>query len=527
LGERHPSDHQTGLAATHPAASPPGTGMKRVAEQAPIWVIAIMAHLALAAVFAVTYVRIERPSSAEDGFTIGERPKSPVLDDGIVVEIPRDHFRVPTVKDDGRDPAFAVLTERTVWTDVGLSVPDGTDGGRSNAPGPDGIDVLHSSVIGPGEGTPRGGSASRGLFAGPNPRIVRLEQVAAKTKAPPVIKGGLRWLREHQSEDGMWDCDGFHLRCDPKLGAACSGQGSAAYDVGVTGLALLAFLGAGYDGRGSSRNDEALRKGLRWLVASQDAEGCFGPREDSRFTYSHACATIAMCEAATFDRRAAWRRSAQSALRFVERCHNPYKGWRYGVAPGESDASVTGWMLLALKAGKDAGLEVSARAMRDGLAFLDGVTDPADGRTGYLRRGELPVRLPGSTERWPAEESESLTAVALCARIFCGEAPGKDAAALLSKRPPRWDPASGSIDMYYWYYATLAMHQIGGTAWEQWNKSLEKAVVESQVKEGCAEGSWDPSDPWGAEGGRVYSTALMTLCLEVYWRYPLVFGARK
>ena len=25
--------------------------------------------------------------------------------------------------------------------------------------------------------------------------------------------------------------------------------------------------------------------------------------------------------------------------------------------------------------------------------------------------------------------------------------------------------------------------------------------------------------PWGHAGGRVYSTALMTLCLEVYFRY--------
>ena len=42
----------------------------------------------------------------------------------------------------------------------------------------------------------------------------------------------------------------------------------------------------------------------------------------------------------------------------------------------------------------------------------------------------------------------------------------------------------------------------------------------------CAfKGSWDPIDPWGGDGGRVYSTALLAMCLEVYYRYDRVIGA--
>ena len=33
--------------------------------------------------------------------------------------------------------------------------------------------------------------------------------------------------------------------------------------------------------------------------------------------------------------------------------------------------------------------------------------------------------------------------------------------------------------------------------------------------------------PWGDEGGRVYSTALLTMCLEVYYRYGRVFGTKR
>ena len=34
---------------------------------------------------------------------------------------------------------------------------------------------------------------------------------------------------------------------------------------------------------------------------------------------------------------------------------------------------------------------------------------------------------------------------------------------------------------------------------------------------GARAGSFDPMDSWGPDGGRVYSTALMTMALEVYY----------
>jgi hypothetical protein len=47
--------------------------------------------------------------------------------------------------------------------------------------------------------------------------------------------------------------------------------------------------------------------------------------------------------------------------------------------------------------------------------------------------------------------------------------------------------------------------------------------VESQIADGPQVGSWDPDNEWGGYGGRVYSTALAAMCLEVYYRYlPVV-----
>jgi biopolymer transport protein ExbD len=338
------------------------------------------------------------------------------------------------------------------------------------------------------------------------------------------VIAGLEWLKRHQNPDGSWDSDGFPDRCDGTKGAACTGRGAAAFDVGATSLALLAFLGAGFDTRRPSGHVDTVRNGVRFLEDQQDAEGCYGPRDDPKFVYGHACATIAMCEAYASTKELAWRKSAERAVKFILAAQNPLRGWRYGVKPGKDDTSVTGWMIMALQSAKDAGLAGSVGdAIESGIAFLDSVTDEKTGRTGYMRKGETPVRFEATIQKWPPDESEALTALALFTRLHAARADVRltqSGAKLLVAKLPKWDEALGSIDMYYWYWGTLAMFQIGGEGWERWNKALKSALIEHQVKNGCAEGSWDPKDPWGEEGGRVYSTALMTLCLEVYYRYP-------
>jgi hypothetical protein len=320
--------------------------------------------------------------------------------------------------------------------------------------------------------------------------------------------------------------------------------GRAAYDVGVTGLALCAFLGAGYTNRVQHPFSVTVAKGLQYLKSVQDPEGCFGPRTNQHYVYNHATATLAMVEAYGMTGSPIFLGSAQKALDFVAISRNPYFAWRYGVKPGDNDTSVTGWMTMALTSAK----RINERALRQGRpeplvideeafqgirAWIDKVTDPDYGRVGYIARGSGPARPQEMVDRFPAEKSESMTAVAILTRVFLGEDPRtsemiQKGVELLRRLPPTWNPADGSIDMYYWYYGTLAMFQVGGDAWRQWSRALGQAVHTSQRTDGdpCQyQGSWDPIDPWGPDGGRVYSTALMCLCLEVTYRYDRVFGA--
>ncbi|MCB9833025.1 MAG: hypothetical protein H6807_11180 [Planctomycetes bacterium] len=350
-------------------------------------------------------------------------------------------------------------------------------------------------------------------------------------RAQKAVDKGLEWLAKHQSTDGSWDADGFMQNGDPNLGPLCDGKGNALYDVGVSGLALLCFLGAGETHKNGTYK-KTVAQGLKWLRDSQDAEGCFGQKSVSNFTYNHAIGALAMAEAYGLTQSPLFKSYAEKGVAYVQQCQNPYKAWRYKEADGQNDTSVSGWMVMALKSGKSAGIEVDPTRFSWALDWIEEMTDQESGRTGYIRTGEPPVRETGKKEEFPAEESESLTAVGMLCRVFCGQDPAENSmiklgADLLSKKLPVWDQAKGSIDMYYWYYGTLAMFQVGGEPWKKWNEAMNEAIIERQRSDGNFSGSWDPKGAWGESGGRVYSTALMTLCLEVYYRYGRVFGTGK
>jgi hypothetical protein len=78
--------------------------------------------------------------------------------------------------------------------------------------------------------------------------------------------------------------------------------------------------------------------------------------------------------------------------------------------------------------------------------------------------------------------------------------------------------------MYYTYYTTLLMFQMGGDHWKKWNEGMKKMLLDNQRKDGDFDGSWDALSPWEKKAGRAYTTALGCLSLEVYYRYMKLEG---
>jgi len=380
-----------------------------------------------------------------------------------------------------------------------------------------------------------GGGGGRSRFGGKYRRRAAHKGSARATQQ--AVELGLDWLRRHQDPEGFWDADGFDAQC---VEVRCTGKGQALNDPGVTGLALLAFLGAGNTVFSGPYRD-VVKRGVHYLCDIQNPDdGCLAPKEGTHWMYNHAIATLALTEAYGLSKWTILKKHAQRAVDFVHASRNPGRAWRYNNGEADpvdrNDVSVTGWMVMCLASAKDFELRYYREDMIAALDYIDDMTDRATGRTGYKERGSYSSREAGDDRIWPFEETEAMTAVAMLCRVFAGNmlgcmdrqiAPLDAGAKLLRHRLPEWNEEKGSIDFYYWYYGSYAMYQMAGKDWQGWKKAMETAIVEHQVLEDCARGSWDPQvDPWGDNGGRIYASALNTLCLEVFYRYDSVLGAR-
>jgi tetratricopeptide (TPR) repeat protein len=361
-----------------------------------------------------------------------------------------------------------------------------------------------------GEFLPRArGSVGEGFFPGD------------RGPMPSAVEAGLQWLARHQNPDGAWSCRWFVGRCAKDR---CQGPGSGDHlNAGVSGLALLAFLGAGQTHK-SGPFREPVKRGLRSLLAVQTPDGCLGPRDAAGpWIYCHAAGTHALAEAfGRGDGSLLLQDSAQKAVDFLVECQNPYLGWRYGRQPGDNDSSVTAWAVMALAVARKSGLQAPKEAFDGALKWFEKATEGFE--TGYTAPEETRTRIWGEGEDFTLYPG--LTAASLACRVLIlgRSAPGRPeiegAAGLLRMKPPKWDRAwPGGVDLCYAHWGSLATHQLGGAAWEEWRTTVRDMLLPNQVRTGCAAGSWDPVCAWGGAGGRVYSTAMAVLALEAEERY--------
>ncbi len=386
------------------------------------------------------------------------------------------------------------------------------------------------------------GKYAPGVTAGLGPGIVALRGSAEERlraakcygggkETETAVALGLKWLAEHQLKNGSW--------------TAGTGNASDSMCLTTTGLATLAFLGAGNSHRHGPYRDN-VSKALFWLRFHQRKPGCWTNPAAKQQMHAQGIAALALCEAVLMapdgPGAEANRGAAQKAVDFIVRSQAPYSVWGYNPYPGGAgyrvENSVTIWNGMALKAAKTAGLRVDGKALMGIAKWLD------DGQVGprYSYSGLYDGK--GKTLGDGGSGSACMVASSMMMRFWTGTRPGErqtkgSSDIVLGKlraltaanvgpmtAAPRRRPAvrqggvvgglitGGRRDgLYFMHHGSIAMFQMGGKYWEAWHPRVRRLVLHDQYADGHWTGFYDDAA----------ATALGALILESYYRYSPLY----
>ena len=354
----------------------------------------------------------------------------------------------------------------------------------------------------------------------------------AEPTTEAAIHLGLEFLARYQSPDGSWSLGGFDADEPQQVSQLRS-------DAAATGLALLAFQGAGYNHR-EFKYARQIDHAIQWLIEHQSADGGLYVPSNSKSDnacrlYSHGIATLALTEAYGMTQDSRLKEAAQSALDYIAQSRDDRKGgWRYFDTPGKksTDTSVSGWMMMALQSGRLAGLDVDENCFAGLDEWLDVAADP-DNPSQY-RYNPYAVDSKGVSRIQGRKPTPVMTSVGLLMRVYGGwkkDDPRLIAGAqyMLDTQMPS-DATPQQRDTYYWYHATQVMKHAGGAQWTAWDEQLRPLLTRSQESSGDLAGSWHPYKPvpdrWGAFGGRIYVTSMNLLSLEVRHRMLPIYRGK-
>jgi hypothetical protein len=318
----------------------------------------------------------------------------------------------------------------------------------------------------------------------------------AASPSDAAIRRALEYLRSSQRPDGAWESGGF--------GPATS----------VTSLAVMAFLAAGHVPGEPGPYRESIERGIRYVLDHQRSNGVIASNSSNGPMYCHGISTLMLAEVIGMTDDAETAAQARGALtraiKLILSAQNRPKGqdhaggWRYQPNSDDSDISVTGWQLMALRAAKSAGCEVPSENIDRAIDYLK--------RCAVRREGGFAYQPNGSP-------NNPRTGTGILALEICGEHLTKEAVAgaeYLIKHPPRW---SGHSFFYEVYYGSLATFQMGDKYFLSYYPKLVAILLGHQGKDG----SWLSDDAHDRTGGRNYCTAMAVLALTVEYRYLPIY----
>lgn len=290
-----------------------------------------------------------------------------------------------------------------------------------------------------------------------------------------AVQSGLRFLASTQRVDGKFP---------ERMGS----------NVAVVSLAGLAFLAAGnLPERGP--HGVALQRAVDYVANASSESGFIVQRESvSRGPmYGHGFATLFLAETLGVTARSDLGPKLRAAVDVIVAAQHSSGGWRYTPQPIDADLSVTISQMMALRAARNAGVQVPAEA-------IDRAID-------YMRRSQNPdggfmYQLGGGESRFP------ITAGAIVALQNAGRYEGKElepAYEYLQRHfPDNLSPRRNNYFFYAHYYSVQALWQRKDDSFATWYAELRRVLLPGQQ----ADGGWNDFI------GRTYATAMACLVLS-------------
>ena len=306
-----------------------------------------------------------------------------------------------------------------------------------------------------------------------------------------VVKA-LEFLASQQNRNGSWSVT------------------SAGESTATTSLAVMAFLAAGHL-PSEGPYGPAIDRAIDYVLAHQQRNGLIVDKSTHGPMYDHGISTLMLAEVAGMTKKensVRVRQVLENGIRLILKAQQVRKarresgGWRYQPGSEDSDLSVTGWQLLALRAAKDIGCDVPIERIDLAVEYVKKCANPRG--FGYQ---------PGNGS------TATLTAAGILCLQVCDHFEDREVVAgmeFLQRQPLRYDQ---SWFFYGAYYQSVSAYKYGGADWDRTKLLLFPELLSNQGPQG----GWIARNGSEQPHGTVYSTSLAVLALTVEYGYLPIY----
>ncbi|MEI8138358.1 MAG: prenyltransferase/squalene oxidase repeat-containing protein [bacterium] len=323
--------------------------------------------------------------------------------------------------------------------------------------------------------------------------------LASSSNAAPSVIQDVKYQRafDEAVDKGL----SFLAKSQTKDGAIGEKQSPA-----ITSLAVMAFLARGHT-PGLPPYGDVINHGIDFILTTPDTKGTMMGGQGQMYSHNIACLMLSEVSGMVDpERQARIDAILPRAIRIILDAQDVNKpesmagGWRYQPTSTDSDISLAGWALAALRSTRNNGAPVPKEAIDKAVKFIlrcrtqdNGFAYQPGGGANLARTGIglLCLELSGRHR-----EDVTLKAGQYIINQF-----KKDS------------PFSGDSGRYYaLYYVANGMFQLGGPEWEAFAPILYDTILKTQSKDG----SWPISGSHDKD--ITYCTSMAILSLSVSYR---------